>query len=391
MQLTKVAIFGLGTVGQGVFEKLNSTTSSGIQVEAVVVKNEQKERAVNGYCHLLKSENDVFSNDDIQVIIELINDYEQAYHIVKKALSEGRTVVTANKKMLSFYLEELLQIAEVNGSHLYYEAAVCGSIPIINLLNGFYTGNKPVGLKAIANGTSNYILSKLNNGETNFELVLKKAQDAGFAEVDPSDDVKGFDARAKLQLMMLHAFGVLIDPLQIPSFAISVVNEEIILLAKKYNLSIKLIASGEVSDNKINASVIPHFINDKNSFNDVEEEQNQVVVTNLLSGEQIFRGKGAGKYPTTQSVLADLELIKKGISYNSEFLKAEISNRDDDYFYLFNKGGNNEILHDFEILFSEGLHYIIKTNIRKLDKLVKVNQEIFVAQIDISDFDFLSL
>ncbi|GAB3334766.1 homoserine dehydrogenase [Marivirga atlantica] len=391
MQLTKVAIFGLGTVGQGVFEKLNSTASSTIQVEAVVVKNEQKERDVNGYCHLLKSENDVFSNDDIQVIIELINDYEQAYHIVKKALSEGRTVITANKKMLSFYLEELLQIAEVNGSHLYYEAAVCGSIPIINLLNGFYTGNRPVGLKAIANGTSNYILSKLNNGETNFDMVLKKAQDAGFAEVDPSDDVKGFDARAKLQLMMLHAFGVLVDPLQIPSFAISVVNEEIILFAKKYNLSVKLIASGEVFDNKINASVIPHFINDKNSFNDVEEEQNQVVVTNQLSGEQIFRGKGAGKYPTTQSVLADLELIKKGISYNSEYLKAEISNRDDDYFYLFNKGGNNEILHDFEILFSERSHYIVKTNIRKLDKLVKVNQEIFVAQVDISDFDFLSL
>lgn len=391
MQLTKVAIFGLGTVGQGVFEKLNSTTSSGIEVEAVVVKNEQKERDVNGYRHLLKSENDVFSNDDIQVIIELINDYEQAYHIVKKALSEGRTVVTANKKMLSFYLEELLQIAEVNGSDLYYEAAVCGSIPIINLLNGFYTGNRPVGLKAIANGTSNYILSKLNNGETNFDLVLKKAQDAGFAEVDPSDDVKGFDARAKLQLMMLHAFGVLVDPLQIPSFAISAVNEEIILFAKKYNLSIKLIASGEVSDNKINASVISHFINDKNSFNDVEEEQNQVVVTNLLSGKQIFRGKGAGKYPTTQSVLADLELIKKGISNNSEFLKAEISNREEDHFYLFNKGSNYDQLQGVKVLYKEGLHHILKANIHVLEKLVKANQEIFVAKIDISDFDFITL
>jgi len=391
MQLTKVAIFGLGTVGQGVFEKLNSTTSNGIQVEAVVVKNEQKERDVNGYCHLLKSENDVFSNDDIQVVIELINDYEQAYHIVKKALSQGVTVVTANKKMLSVYLEELLKIAEENGTHLYYEAAVCGSIPIINLLNGFYFGNNPVDIKAIANGTSNYILSKLNKGETSFESVLKKAQEAGFAEFDPSDDVKGFDARAKLQLMMLHAFGVLVDASQIPSFTISNINNDIIQFAQKSNLKIKLIASASLSDKKISASVIPHLINNDNAFVNVEEEQNQVTVTNELSGDQIFRGKGAGKYPTTQSVLADLELIKKGVSYHSEFTKAQVSNFNSSYFYLYHKGLSQNEQVSYDLLFNEGGHHIVKGNVHELEKLASSNPEVFIAEVNISDFEYIGL
>jgi homoserine dehydrogenase len=202
-----------------------------------------------------------------------------------------------------------------NGTFLY-EGAVCGSIPIIRILNDFYANEPITSVKGIFNGSSNYILSQLFNKEVTYEEALKKAQELGFAEADPTSDVGGFDALYKLVILAAHSFGKIIHPNEILNFGIENISKSDIELAKKLKLKIKLIAKAELKSGKLSLSVLPTLVDASSDLYQVENEYNAVEINSENIGLQLYKGKGAGSLPTGSVVYSDLKAIDKNYSYS---------------------------------------------------------------------------
>src|SRR5690606_30474660 len=205
-----IGIFGFGVVGQGLYDIIK-TKNLNLEIKKFVIKNANKQRSLPA--DLFTTDAEVILNDpEINTVVELIDDADAAFQITKRALESGKNVVSANKKMIATHLEELADIQQNHGTSLLYEGAVCGSIPIIRNLEEYYDNELLHSVSGIFNGSSNYILSKVFNENQNYDEALKKAQELGFAETDPTLDVGGYDPKYKLAIVASHAYGIYVNP-----------------------------------------------------------------------------------------------------------------------------------------------------------------------------------
>lgn len=315
-----IGLFGFGCVGQGLYHVLNNSTGFKADIIKIAVKHKEKERKVSKDL-ITYDKWEILNNPDVDVIVELIDDAAEAFNIVSEALKRGKHVVTANKKMLALHLQELYDLQKNHNVSLLYEASACGSIPIIRTLEEYFDNEELEKVSGIFNGTTNYILSKTINEKLSYANALSQAQDKGFAESDPTNDVEAFDPKFKAVIIALHAFGLIINPENILNIGITTLHEHDIKYASEKGYKIKLTpVIQHLKNNKVSVFVLPQFVKDDNHLFNVENEFNGVIVAGKFSGEQFLQGKGAGSLPTGAAVLSDISALSHGYKY--EFKKA---------------------------------------------------------------------
>ena len=311
----KIGLFGFGCVGQGLYYVLNNSTGFKADIVKIAVKDKTKDRSVSK--DLITFDKSVILNDpEIDVIVELIDDADEAFNIVSEALKKGKHVVTANKKMLAIHLEELYKLQQQNNVSLLYEASAGGSIPIIRTLEEYFDNEELEKVSGIFNGTTNYILTKTINEKLSYLVALKQAQEKGFAESDPTNDVEGYDPKFKAIIIALHAFGLIIKPEEVLNIGITTLHENDIKYASEKGYKIKLTpVIQRLENDKVGIIVAPSFVKETNQLFNVENEFNGVIVEGKFSGEQFLQGRGAGSYPTGAAVLSDISALSHGYKY----------------------------------------------------------------------------
>ena len=314
----RIGLFGFGVVGQGLYHVLNETHGVKAVITKICVKNHDKERSLNSAIFTY-DKSEILTDPTIDIVVELINDSSAAFEIVKAALKAGKHVVTANKKMLAENLEEIYNLQQKYDRSVLYEGSVCGSIPILRNLEEYYDNDLITSIEGIFNGSTNYILTKVFEEKKSYADALKAAQELGFAESDPSLDVKGFDAKFKLTLAIAHTFGVFVKPEDIINLGIDKISAVDLKYARENNLTIKLVARAYKLNGKIVGFVAPQFIPADHMLANVRNEYNAVLVEGAFAEKQVFIGKGAGGYPTGSAVLSDISALT--FDYRYEYKK----------------------------------------------------------------------
>ncbi|MBL7932739.1 MAG: homoserine dehydrogenase, partial [Bacteroidia bacterium] len=219
-----IGLFGFGCVGYGLYQVLEKTPALNVQIKRICVKDQNKQRPISE-SHFTFHKNEILDDEDINVVVELIDDSEAAFEIVSSALKKGKSVVTANKKLVAEHFDELLELQKKHGAALLYEAACCASIPIIRNLEEYYDNDLLESIEGIVNGSTNYILSKTEEEKISYQEALKQAQEKGYAESNPILDTGGFDAKFKLLILIAHAFGKVLKPSEIFNLGIDSLGE----------------------------------------------------------------------------------------------------------------------------------------------------------------------
>jgi homoserine dehydrogenase len=316
----KVGLFGFGCVGQGLYHVLQETHGVKAELKRICVKHADKKRPIDAKYFTLSKE-DILNDPEIDVVVELIDDSQAAFAIVKEALEKGKAVVTANKKMVAENFQELYDLQNKYERPVLYEGSVCGSIPIIRNLEEYYDNDLISSIEGIFNGSTNYILTEIFDGRKSYHEALKKAQELGFAESNPALDVKAFDPKYKLTIAIAHTFGVFVKPDRIVNFGIDKISEVDLKYARENGYTIKLIAQAFKQGNKVYGLVAPQFIETTHLLANVRYEYNAVLVQGAFAEKQIFVGKGAGSYPTGSAVLSDVSALT--YAYRYEYKKKE--------------------------------------------------------------------
>lgn len=329
-----IGLFGFGCVGYGLYEVLEKTPTLQTSIKKICVKHEEKERVIPKE-HFTYDKYEILNDEEINVIVELIDDADAAFEIVSYALQNGKAVVTANKKMLAEHLEELLSLQAKYNVPLLYEAACCASIPIIRNLEEYYDNDLLESIEGIINGSTNYILTKTSDEGIGYSVALKKAQELGYAESNPILDTGGYDAKYKLIILILHAFGIMAKPDDIINLGIDRLGELELNYAREKTLKIKLIAQAYKTDNgEVAAFVIPTFVSKTDKLYTVDDVFNGIITKTAFADTQFFVGKGAGAYPTASAVLSDISAL----SY--------------DYRYEYKKLNNTDTIQSYENLYA---------------------------------------
>jgi homoserine dehydrogenase len=319
----KLGIFGFGVVGQGLYHVLEETKGIKAEILKICVKDRTKKRPLPSH-YFTFDKNDILQNPEVNVVLELIDEPEAAFEIVKMALENGKAVVTANKKMVADHFIELYELQNKFKVPLLYEGACCASIPIIRNLEEYYDNDTLNAVEGIFNGSTNYILSRIFSDEMSFVDALQEAQEKGYAETDPTLDVEGFDAKYKLCLILLHAFGIFTKPEEVFNYGIQNLNDFDIRIAKEKGYKIKLSAKSRKHNSGVLAFVMPQFVNSDSDLYKVENEFNGVIVEGAFSEHQFFIGKGAGGYPTGSAVLSDISALTYDYKYEYKKLKQDL-------------------------------------------------------------------
>ncbi|OFI07660.1 homoserine dehydrogenase [Clostridium acetireducens DSM 10703] len=334
--MTSIAVLGYGVVGTGVAElamrnkeKIKKSLGDDLVISKILVRDLNKHLNKGNSNLLTKNIDDIF-NDNVDIVVEVMGGINPAYEYIKQALKLKKHVVTANKDLIAEHGVELLNIAKSNGVTLKFEASVGGGIPVIKPLSECLVGNDINSIKAILNGTTNFILSKMYSENLDYDTALKLAQENGFAEANPESDVCGYDAARKLAILSTIAYNKNIDWKNINTIGITDIDKIDFEYAKKIGCNIKLLGLSQQYDNeKIFASVQPVMVKDCLKLSNIENEFNSIVIDGDAVGEVIFYGKGAGMLPTASSVFGDiLDIIKNKneapLTFNSE--KADLKN-----------------------------------------------------------------
>ena len=300
-----IGLFGFGTVGSGLYDVLKRIGSKNVEIKRICVRDLSKQRNVEA--EFTNNADDIFNDPDINFIVELIDDADAAYTIVKRALQMSLPVVSGNKKMLAHHIEELIELQARYNVALLYDASACGSIPVIRNLEEYYDNDLLTSVKGILNGSSNFILSKIFNEKMSYADALKLAQDLGFAESNPTLDIDGWDSLFKLIIITIHAFGLYVAPEEVFTYGISNMNDDDIRFANEKERRFKLVAHVEkIQGNRLIMSVMPQLISRNKYIYSVEDEFNGVVIKGLFYDKQFMFGRGAGGYPTGSAVLSDI-------------------------------------------------------------------------------------
>ncbi|MBS1659681.1 MAG: homoserine dehydrogenase [Bacteroidetes bacterium] len=313
-QLT-IGLFGFGVVGEGLYKVLQQTPSLKASIKKVCIKNPGKKREAPA--DLFTTDRDVILNDpSINVIVEVINESGPAFEIVSRALKSGKSVVSASKKMIAEHLPELLELQKQTGESFLYESAACASIPVIRNLEEYYDNDLLHSIKAIVNGSTNFILTKMFEEKLDFQEALLLAQQLGFAESDPKLDVEGYDAANKWTFLLTHAYGIIETTDNLVFNGIQHVQGGDAAVAREKHFDIKLVAQAKKLENgKVAAFVLPQFIKQDDHLAFVKNEYNGVVIESGFADKQFFYGKGAGSFPTASAVLSDLSALRYQYKY----------------------------------------------------------------------------
>lgn len=320
-----IGLFGFGCVGQGLYEVLEKTPSLNAEIKTICIKHPEKTRSIS-FPNFTTDAAKILNDPEINIVIELIDDAEAAYHIVSQALRKKKAVISANKKMIATHLEELITLQEQNGVPLLYEAACCASIPVIRNLEEYYDHDLLQSIEGIVNGSTNFILSTTANENCSYEYALNRAQELGYAESDPSLDTQGFDAKYKLVLLLAHAFGLLTKPETIFNIGIDRLQQTALDYAKEKKIKIKLLAyAARNEEEKIEAFVLPRFVAATDKLFAVEDVFNGLKINSVWTDTQFFSGKGAGAVPTATAIISDLSALGYGYKYEYKKLNLQQS------------------------------------------------------------------
>ena len=316
----KIGLIGLGTVGSGVFKTLRNFDN--IEVVKIAVKNINKPRNIEGLDISTLTDNpyEIVENPDIDIVVELIGGIEPAFDLIKKAIENGKHIVTANKELLAKKGEELFSFAEEHNKVILYEAAIAGGIPLIMPIKTILAGNKINKIEAIVNGTTNYILTKMDMQGASYDDVLKEAQELGYAEADPTGDVEGYDAAYKIATLATITFKKRIKIENIYREGITKIRPQDMKAANDLGYKIKLIASGKIDEfGNADVRVHPMLVSQKTALAHIDYVTNAVHLSGHPVGEITLSGPGAGEFPTASSVVGDILVISAEIQ-NSDYI-----------------------------------------------------------------------
>ncbi len=310
-----IGLFGFGVVGEGLYKVLQQTPSLKASIKKVCIKNTAKKR--NAPEALFTSDkNELLQDPEINVIVEVIDDSVAAFDIVSTALKNGKSVVSASKKMIADNLPALLALQKETDLPFLYEAAACASIPVIRNLEEYYDNDLLHSIKAIVNGSTNFILTKMFEEKLDFSEALLLAQQLGFAESNPKLDVEGYDALNKWTILLNHAYGIVSAPTEILFTGIQNVQGSDAIVAKEKGFDIKLIGQAKkLKNGKVAAFVLPQFVPLSDPLSFVKNEYNGVVIESGFADKQFFYGKGAGSFPTASAVLSDIAALRYNYKY----------------------------------------------------------------------------
>ena len=316
----KLGVFGFGCVGQGLYNVLHHTRGINAEIKKICIKHPDKKRPIDA-SFFTTDRNEILNDPEIDVVVELIDEVDAAFEIVSSALKKRKAVVSANKKMIAENFEILLNLQKEYKTSFLYEASCCASIPVIRNLEEYYDNDLLTSVEGILNGSTNYILTNIFQHNQPFDAALKRAQELGFAESDPSLDLKALDPKYKLLIILVHAFGIILKPDDIFNYGIQHMKDTDIRYAREKNATIKLIAKCKKMDNKVIAYCMPRFVSHDDTLNKVTYEYNGLLVEGAFSEHQFFMGKGAGGNPTGSAVLSDISAL----TYNYRYEYKKIS------------------------------------------------------------------
>ncbi|MBO9592957.1 MAG: homoserine dehydrogenase [Niabella sp.] len=329
-----IGLFGFGVVGEGLYKVLQQTPSLKASIKKVCIKHPGKKR--NAPEDLFTTDrNELLNDTSINLIVEVIDDAVAGFEIVSTALKNGKDVVSSSKKMIAENLPALLELQQKTGRSLLYESSACASIPVIRNLEEYYDNDLLHSIRAIVNGSTNFILTKIFEENLAFKDALLLAQQLGFAESDPTLDVEGFDALNKWTILLLHAYGIVAHPDHILFNGIQNIAKSDALVAKARGQQIKLVAQAKkLINGGVGAYVLPQFVNTDSPLSFVKNEYNGVVIESGFADQQFFYGKGAGSFPTASAVLSDISALRYEYRYEYKKLYHHKPHQLNDAIYL---------------------------------------------------------
>ena len=320
----KIALLGFGTVASGVpfllkenHEKISQAAQSEIEVAKVLVKDEEEKArllAAGNDFNFVTNIDQIIEDAEVSIVVELMGRIEPAKTFITRALQAGKHVVTANKDLLAVHGAELIAIAKEHGVALYYEAAVAGGIPILRTLVNSLAADKVTRVLGVVNGTSNFMMTKMVEEGWSYEDALAKAQELGYAESDPTNDVDGIDAAYKMVILSQFAFGMNVQFDQVGHKGIRNITPEDVAVAQSLGYVIKLVGSIEETPSGLSAEVTPTFLPKAHPLAGVNGVMNAVYVESIGIGESMYYGPGAGQKPTATSVVADIIRIVRRLN-----------------------------------------------------------------------------
>ncbi len=322
----KVGLIGCGTIGGGVIRLFTENGREiGEKIDAELVLAAVADRDLSRLAsfglpdHLCTNNaDDILNNSDIDLVIELIGGIEPAYTFIRRALENGKYVVTANKDLMATHGGELIELARDKKVNIFYEASVGGGIPLIRPLKYGLIADRLCRIVGIVNGTTNYILTRMTEDNLSFDDALSQAQELGFAEPDPSSDIEGRDAVYKLVIMAGLAFGASVGPDQVHVEGITGVTREDIAYAAEIGYVIKLVAIGEKLPGGVTLRVHPTLVPRAHPLASIRNEFNAILIEGKSVGDVMFYGPGAGADPTATAILADVAEAARSIARGCE-------------------------------------------------------------------------
>ncbi|GAA3956742.1 homoserine dehydrogenase [Hymenobacter antarcticus] len=311
----RIGLIGFGCVGQGFYDIIQQQPALGLAITRIAVKHPAKARTLAPEQFSYHAEA-LVNDPTLDLLVEVIDDPAEAFRLVSAALRLGRRVVTANKAMLARHLPELVSLQQEFGGTLLYEAAVCGSIPIVRTLDSYFSHEPLHAVLGIFNGSSNYVLTRMSEAGTDYGPALAEAQAQGFAETDPALDMGAFDPRSKAVILAAHAYGVFLNPEEVLNLGIEHIRAADIAHAAAQGQKIKVVAGlYRLPNGRVTALVMPQLLGPESPLFTVEHEFNGVLIEARYAGPQFLRGRGAGGHPTGSAVLTDVLALRRGFRY----------------------------------------------------------------------------
>ncbi|MBQ1328789.1 MAG: homoserine dehydrogenase [Eubacterium sp.] len=319
--MVNVAILGYGTVGSGVYDVITRNNShigrrAGKDINVKYVLDLREFPGDPAEKILVHDFDTILNDDDVDIVVEVMGGVEPAHTFVKNALLRGKSVCTSNKEMVAKFGAELLEIAKEKNSNFVFEASVGGGIPVIRSINESLTVDHFDEISGILNGTTNYILTKMDKEGLAFDAVLKDAQDKGYAERNPEADIEGYDACRKIAILASLCYEKQVDFEDIYTEGITKISSEDFAYARKLGYSIKLLGTARKIDGKVYAMVAPFMLDEENPLHSVSGVFNAIKMHGDMLGNVMLYGKGAGKHATASAVVSDVIDCARNLGHN---------------------------------------------------------------------------